>query len=70
MRRRSKTQNAPFYTTNILKRGRFIKIKHFEEIFENVLDKHAPKKKKITKVIKKAIMKRSELATMFRDRPR
>ena len=50
----------------------------FEEIFENVLDKHAPKKKKIqranhkpyvTKAMRKAIMKRSELATKYRTRP-
>ena len=42
----------------------------FEDIFENVLDKHAPKKKKaqranskpyVTKAMRKAIMKRSEL---------
>ena len=50
----------------------------FEEIFENVLDKHAPKKKKlqranhkpyVTKAMRKAIMKRSELATKYRTRP-
>ena len=50
----------------------------FEDIFENVLDKHAPKKKKaqranskpyVTKAMRKAIMKRSELATKYRSRP-
>ena len=50
----------------------------FEEIFENILDKHAPKKKKmqranhkpyVTKAMRKAIMKRSELATKYRTRP-
>ena len=44
---------------------------NFEEIFENVLDRHGPKKKKairanikpyVTKAMRKAIMK-SELAT-------
>ena len=50
----------------------------FEDIFENVLDKHAPKKKKaqranskphVTKAMRKAIMKRSELATKYHARP-
>ena len=50
----------------------------FEEIFENVLDRHAPKKKKmqranhkpyVTKAMRKAIMKRAELATKHRTRP-
>jgi len=47
----------------------------FEEIFENVLDIHAPKKAKVsrannkpyvTKAMRKSIMKRSELATKYR----
>ena len=50
----------------------------FEEIFANVIDKHAPKKKKIqranhkpdvTKAMQKAIMKRSDLATKYHSRP-
>ena len=63
---------------NRLKEPDLSKFEHFEEIFENVLDKHAPKKTKIirannkpyvTKAMRKAIMKRSELATKFRNRP-
>ena len=63
---------------NRLKEADLSKFEPFEEIFENVLDKHAPKKTKIirannkpyvTKAMRKAIMKRSELATKFRNRP-
>ena len=55
-----------------------LKYKHFEEIVETDLDKHAPKKKKmvrannkpyVTKATRKAIMKPSELAKKFRNRP-
>ena len=51
-----------------------INYKSFEEIFLVVLDKHAPQKKKIvranhvaymTKTLRKAIMKRSELKTKY-----
>ena len=50
----------------------------FEEIFENVLDTHAPKKTKVlrandkpfvTKAMRKAIMKRSELSTKYQSQP-
>ena len=50
----------------------------FEAIFDNVLDKHAPKKRKairanskpyVTKAMRKAIMKRSELATKYCSKP-
>ena len=50
----------------------------FEDIFEKVLNRHALEKKKVlrangkpyvTKAIRKAIMKRSELATKYRARP-
>ena len=63
---------------NRLKEAGLSKYEHFKEIFENVLDKHGSKKKKIIranekpyviKALRKAIMKRSELATKFRNRP-
>ena len=50
----------------------------FEDISENVLDKHASKKEKaqranskpyVTKAMSKAILKRSELAIKYRSRP-
>ena len=50
----------------------------FEKTFLDVLDDHAPEKKKsiranhkpyVTKVMRTAIMKRSELATRFRAEP-
>ena len=51
---------------------------NFETTFKSVLDKHAPEKKKtlranskpyVTKAMRKAIMKRSELATKLRKNP-
>ena len=51
---------------------------NFETTFKSVLDKHAPEKKKtlranskpyVTKAMRKAIMKRSELATRLRKNP-
>ena len=55
-----------------------LKFQSFEDIFKNVLDRHASEKKKVlranskpyvTKAMRKAIMKRSELATKYRARP-
>ena len=54
------------------------KYESFEDTFTTLLDKHAPMKKKIlranekpyvTKAMRKAIMKRSELATKYRRNP-
>ena len=55
-------------------RGKFNDYQQFEKIFIETLDKHAPLKKKsvranhapyMTKILRKAIMKRSELETKF-----
>ena len=63
---------------NSLKNVDLSNFQSFEDIFEKVLNRHALEKKKVlrangkpyvTKTIRKAIMKRSELATKYRARP-